>query len=63
MSNAALDLDDEATEIETLRAMVRTLLGRVESLERTVSAIRDREMKMRRAIGQMAAAADLTTHR
>ena len=64
MSDAYSDASEITDrEVETLRAMVLTLLGRVEALERTVSAIRDRETKIRRAVGQLGAAFDLTNNR
>ena len=64
MSDAYSDASEITDrEVETLRAMVLTLLGRVEALERTVSAIRDRETKIRRAGGQLGAAFDLMNNR
>lgn len=42
-----------------LRATVSTLLGRIEALERTVAAMREREQAVRRAIGQLASACDI----
>ena len=50
-------LDDETAN---LKAHISTLQGRLEALERTVTAMRDREIKVRRAVGQLGAAFDLT---
>lgn len=47
--------DDEAR----LRATVSTLLARVESLERTVAGLKDRESNVRRAVGQLASSYDV----
>ena len=52
--------DDTPPEVDTLKAHIQTLQGRLEALERTVTAMRDREIKVRRAVGQLGAAFDLT---
>lgn len=49
-------LDDDTAN---LKAHIQTLQGRLEALERTVTAIREREIKVRRGMGQLAAAYDL----
>lgn len=49
-------LDDETAN---LKAHVQTLQGRIEALERTVTAMRERDLKVRRAVGQFASAYDL----
>lgn len=60
MSAATDERIDRETETEKLRAMVHTLLGRVESLERTVATLKSRDQDARRAIGQLASAYGLT---
>ena len=47
-------------EVDTPKAHIQTLQGRLEALERAVTAMRDREIKVRRAVGQLGAAFDLT---
>ncbi len=47
-------------EVDTLKAHIQTLQGRLEALERAVTAMREREIKVRRAVGQLGAAYDLT---
>ena len=49
-------LDDETAN---LKAHIQTLQGRIEALERTVTAMRERDLKVRRAVGQLASAYDL----
>lgn len=49
-------LDDETAN---LKAHIQTLQGRIEALERTVTAMRERDLKVRRAVGQFASAYDL----
>lgn len=46
-------------ETATLKAHIQTLQGRLEALERTVTAMRERDLKVRRAVGQFASAYDL----
>jgi hypothetical protein len=46
-------------ETANLKAHIQTLQGRLESLERTVTAMREREIKVRRGMGQLAAAYEL----
>ena len=48
-------VDDTAN----LKAHLSTLQGRLEALERTVTAMRERELKVRRAVGQLASACDV----
>lgn len=50
---------ESPSEVETLRALVLTLLGRIEALERAVTRMREKEIKVRQAVGQLAAAHDL----
>lgn len=45
--------------VDNLRATVRTLLARVESLERTVAGLKNKEQDVRRAVGQLASAYDV----
>ena len=45
--------------LDTLRATVQTLLGRVESLERAVAGLKAKEQDVRRAVGQLASAYDV----
>lgn len=45
--------------VDNLRATVQTLLARVESLERTVAGLKDRESNVRRAVGQLASSYDV----
>ena len=47
-------------ETANLKAHIQTLQGRLEALERAVTAMREREIKVRRAVGQLGAAFDLT---
>ena len=47
-------------DTDRLRAHIQTLQGRLEALERAVTAMREREIKVRRAVGQLGAAFDLT---
>lgn len=56
---ASVEIGTLERDTETLRAMVNTLLGRVEALERTVAAMRVREQNVRRAVGQLAKAHEL----
>lgn len=46
-------------ETANLKAHIQTLQGRLEALERTVTAMRERDLKVRRAVGQFASAYDL----
>ena len=55
-----MNADDTPPEVDTLKAHIQTLQGRLEALERTVTAMREREIKVRRAVGQLGAAFDLT---
>lgn len=60
---AVADPDDLATsdELERMRCTLQTLQGRVESLERSRTVERDERQKVRRAIGQLAAAFGFVT--
>jgi hypothetical protein len=49
----------DTDETANLKAHIQTLQGRLEALERTVTAMREREIKVRRGMGQLAAAYDL----
>lgn len=51
--------DDSPGDVDTLKAHIQTLQGRLEALERTVTAMRERDLKVRRAVGQFASAYDL----
>ena len=51
----------DANELERVRCALQTLQGRVESLERTRTVERDERQKVRRAIGQLAAAFGFVT--
>lgn len=51
--------DNTPPEVDTLKAHIQTLQGRIEALERTVTAMRERDLKVRRAVGQFASAYDL----
>ena len=46
-------------ETANLKAHIQTLQGRLEARERTVTAMRERDLKVRRAVGQFASAYDL----
>ena len=49
----------EYAEVSNLKAHIQTLQGRIEALERAHSAERELHLKIRRAIGQLAAAVGL----
>jgi len=48
----------EYAEVSNLKAHIQTLQGRLEALERTVTAMREREVKVRRAVGLNGGAMD-----
>lgn len=56
-------LEERAEETATLKAAVSTLRGRIEALERAMQRVIERDLKMRRAVGQMASAYDVTEKR
>ena len=49
----------EYAEVSNLKAHIQTLQGRIEAIERAQSADRELHLKVRRAIGQLAAAMGL----
>lgn len=55
--------EERAEETATLKAAVSTLRGRIEALERAMQRVIERDLKMRRAVGQMASAYDVTEKR
>lgn len=49
----------DTDETANLKAHIQTLQGRLEALERAMARMNEREIRVRRAVGQFAAAYDL----